>query len=195
MLRCLLLFLLFEFGSSRNEETKIRPNILIFLVDDMGYSDLSVFGSKNHSTPSIERLAKRGTRFTNWVSASSICTPSRASIQTGRYPVRTGCTGNVEQYRVIPTPSSPYGLDPDSEISLARALSDYGNYSTSLFGKWHLGIGKDLKYHPNSHGYDSFWGSPYTNAPMCEMNSEGVSLKHRSGPIYCFAMANRTVVQ
>jgi arylsulfatase A-like enzyme len=85
-----------------------RPNILIFLIDDMGYSDLSVYGSKNHSTPNIERLAKRGTRFTNWISGSSICTPSRASIQTGRYAARTGCTGNVEQYRVIPTPSSPY---------------------------------------------------------------------------------------
>eukprot|EP00938_MAST-03A_sp_MAST-3A-sp1_P005480 g5480.t1 len=174
---------------------KSRPNILIFLIDDMGYSDLSVYGSKNHSTPNVERIAKRGTRFTNWVSASSICTPSRASIQTGRYAVRTGCTGNVEQYRVIPTPSSPYGLDPNTEISLARALSKHGNYTTSLFGKWHLGIGQDLKYHPSSHGYDSFWGSPYTNAPMCEMDSQGLSLKHRSGPVYCFAMANRTVVQ
>ncbi len=134
-------------------------------------------------------------RFTQWISGASICTPSRASIQTGRYATRTGCTGNVEQYRVIPTPSSPYGLDPKQHMSIATVLSQYSNYRTALYGKWHLGIGEDYSYHPNAHGYQSFWGSPYTNAPMCEMSENGISNMHRSSPIYCFAMENTTVVQ
>lgn len=178
-----------------------RPNVLIFFVDDMGYSDVGAFGSPNASTPNVDALVSRGMKMTQWISAAPICTPSRASLQTGRYPIRTGCIGNVEQYRVIPTPSSPGGLDPASHVSIAEALKRKG-YRTGMSGKWHLGINgngvleqQDFRYHPNAHGYDTYLGAPYTNAPMCEMDADGVSSKHKSGPINCFMMANETVVQ
>ena len=111
------------------------PNILLFLIDDMGYSDLATFGSPNVSTPHIDGLAASGTKFTSWLSAAPICTPSRAALQTGRYPIRTGCVGNSVARRVIPTPTSPGGLDPDKHLSIAAVLKRVG-YRTGMSGKW-----------------------------------------------------------
>ena len=105
-----------------------RPNILMMLVDDMGYSDVAAFGATNVSTPHIDALIRRGVKMTQWISAAPICTPSRASLQTGRYPIRTGCMGNVERYRVILSPSNIGGLNP------ARALKTAG-YATGMSGK------------------------------------------------------------
>ena len=101
----------------------------------MGYSDLASYGSPNVSTPHVDSLVSSGMKFTQWISGASICTPSRAALQTGRYAIRTGCLGNVERYRVIPTPSNPGGLDPSSHISMARALKE-GGYYTGMSGKW-----------------------------------------------------------
>jgi arylsulfatase A-like enzyme len=179
------------------------PNILILLVDDMGYSDTAAFGSPNASTPHIDALVASGMKFTQWISAASICTPSRASLQTGRYPIRTGCMGNVEQFRVIPTPASPGGLDPRTETSLAAALKQRGYARTGYSGKWHLGINsnkigapQDRRFTPIAHGYDTYVGAPWTNAPMCEMDSDtGTSTKYKSGPKYCFLTHNDTVVE
>jgi arylsulfatase A-like enzyme len=175
------------------------PNILILLVDDMGYSDTATFGATNVSTPHIDNLVASGMKMTHWISAAPICTPSRASIQTGRYPIRTGCMGNVERYRVIPTPANPGGLDSSTERSLARALKEQGNYSrTGYSGKWHLGINhvkQDRHYTPIAHGYDTFKGAPWTNAPMCAMDSDGRSMKYKSGPKFCFMTENDTVVE
>eukprot|EP00939_MAST-03C_sp_MAST-3C-sp1_P005317 g5317.t1 len=177
------------------------PNVLILLIDDMGYGDLEAFGSPNVSTPKIDALISRGMKMKHFVSAAPICTPSRAALQTGRYPARTGCIGNVEQYRVLPTPSSPHGLDPKEHISIAKALKGVG-YKTGMSGKWHLGINgngalekQDFRFHPNAHGYDTYLGAPYTNAPMCAMDGDGISDKFASGQTYCFLMANETVVQ
>ena len=116
-----------------------RPNVLLLFVDDMGYSDTAAFGSPNVSTPHLDGLIHSGVKFTQWISAASICTPSRAALQTGRYALRTGCTGVEEARRVIPTPSNPGGLDPAQHMSLATALGRAG-YSTGMAGKWHLGI-------------------------------------------------------
>jgi len=167
----------------------------------MGYSDLAIFGSPNVSTPHIDDLVRRGTKFTQWVSAAPICTPSRAALQTGRYPIRTGCIGNVEARRVVPMPSSPGGLDPAQHMSIATALKKAG-YATGMSGKWHLGISgnkhheeQDFRFHPSSHGYDTYLGAPWTNAPMCAMDSDGISQKFSTGPSFCFLTANRTVVQ
>lgn len=174
-----------------------RPNILVFLIDDMGYSDIAAFGSTNHSTPHMDSLIHSGMKFTQWISAAPICTPSRAALQTGRYPIRTGCMGNVEKDRVIPTPSNPGGLDPSQHTSIATALRSVG-YSTGMSGKWHLGINsdkQDRKFTPNAHGYTTYVGAPYTNAPMCAMDSDGVSKKFKTGPTFCFLTANDTVVQ
>ena len=183
--------------------TPTPPNVLILLVDDMGYSDTAAFGSPNASTPHIDALVSSGMKFTQWISAASICTPSRASLQTGRYPIRTGCMGNVEQFRVIPTPASPGGLDPRTETSLAAALKQRGYARTGYSGKWHLGINsnkigapQDHRFTPNAHGYDTYVGAPWTNAPMCEMDSDtGTSTKYKSGPKYCFLTHNDTVVE
>ena len=112
-----------------------RPNILVLLIDDMGYSDLASFGSPNVSTPHIDGLGAAGMRFTQWISAAPICTPSRASLQTGRYAIRTGCMGDDTAHRVIPTPASPGGLDPSQHVSLAAALRTAG-YRTGAAGKW-----------------------------------------------------------
>ena len=165
----------------------------------MGYSDTAAFGATNVSTPHINTLVSSGMKMTHWISAASICTPSRASIQTGRYPIRTGCLGNVERYRVIPTPANPGGLDSATERSLARALKEQGNYSRAGYsGKWHLGINhvkQDRHFTPVAHGYDTFKGAPWTNAPMCAMDSDGRSLKYKSGPKYCFLTANDTVIE
>ena len=174
-----------------------RPNVLIFLIDDMGFSDLGAFGSTNHSTPHIDGLVTSGMKFLSWTSAAPICTPSRAALQTGRYPIRTGCIANTNAHRVIPTPSSPGGLDPDQHISIARALSSAG-YNTGMSGKWHLGInsdGQDRHYTPNAHGYHTYVGSPWTNAPMCAADADGFSTRHANGPAFCFLTANDTVVQ
>jgi len=107
----------------------------------------------------------------------------------------------VEARRVVPTPSNPGGLDPAQHLSIARALKQAG-YATGMSGKWHLGIssnghfeGQDFRFHPNSHGYDTYLGAPFTNAPMCEMDGDGISQKISTGPSFCFLTANRTVVQ
>mmetsp|Transcript_60508 Transcript_60508/g.130599 ORF Transcript_60508/g.130599 Transcript_60508/m.130599 type:complete len:587 (+) Transcript_60508:25-1785(+) len=184
------------------DPTAPKPNILILLVDDMGYSDTSLFGSPNASTPHIDRLASRGVKLTQWISGASICTPSRASLQTGRYPIRTGCTGTVEKFRVIPTPSNPGGLDPTQHLGIATALKQAG-YATGMSGKWHLGVsgnealkgGPDSRFAPNANGYDSYLGSPYTNTPMCAMDGDGVSDTLKSSPGFCYMTANTTVVQ
>lgn len=179
----------------------VRPNILVILIDDMGYSDLATFGSPNASTPHIDALVASGMKFKQWISAASICTPSRASLQTGRYPIRTGCMGNVEKYRVIPTPANPGGLDPKEHTSLARAMKTAG-YATGMSGKWHLGINgnavgepQDHRFSPNAHGYDTYLGAPYTNAPMCEMDADGFSTVYNTSRAFCFMTANDTVVQ
>lgn len=174
-----------------------RPNILVLLADDAGYSDFASFGATNVSTPHIDALVHSGVQFTQWISAASICTPSRAALQTGRYPLRTGCTGVEEARRVIPTPSNPGGLDPAQHMSLATALQSAG-YRTGMAGKWHLGINhndQDRRFSPVRHGYQTYIGAPYTNAPMCAMDGDGFSRKVAAGPASCFMFANDTVVE
>ena len=176
------------------------PNVLIFLIDDMGYSDLAAFGSPNVSTPHLDRLVASGIKLTQWISAAPICTPSRAALQTGRYPIRTGCIGNVERYRVLATPANPHGL-ATSHVSLAAGLRRAG-YATGMSGKWHLGINgneapspQDYAFTPTAHGYESYLGSPWTNAPMCAMGDDGIADKYSSAQTFCFLVANTTVVE
>ncbi len=133
----LLTFLLFGFN-----DTKIRqhegqqPNIVFILVDDLGWSDLGYMGSKYYETPNVDKLSSQGMYFTNFYSGGPVCSPTRASILTGKNTARTGIT----TYLITP------GQDVDymahhlelSEYTLAEALKDHG-YVTGLFGKWHLG--------------------------------------------------------
>ena len=126
------------------------PNIIVILADDLGYGDLSCYGSAI-DTPNIDQMAGDGVRFTQFDSASPVCTPSRAAWLTGRYPTRYGLP------RVLDS-SDTYGL-PDSETTIAQMLKGAG-YSTMAVGKWHLG--SLPQYMPTNHGFDEFFGIPYS---------------------------------
>lgn len=151
-LTCLLF--LVSFADSKAAET--RPNIVVIFCDDLGYGDLACFGNPTIKTPNLDRMATEGQRWTNFYVAACVCTPSRAGLMTGRLPIRNGMCS--DKRRVL-FPDSDGGLPP-SEITIARALKDAG-YHTSAIGKWHLGHLPE--YLPTSHGFDSYFGIPYSN--------------------------------
>jgi len=129
-----------------------RPNIVLILADDMGYGDLGCFGHPTIATPNLDRMAAEGMKFTQFHVASSVCTPSRAGLLTGRLPIRSGLT------RVF-IPQSEGGI-PDGEITIAELLKDVG-YTSACIGKWHLG--RPDRYLPLNHGFDYYFGVPYSN--------------------------------
>ena len=124
-----------------------KTNFIIIFVDDMGYGDLGSYGHPTISTPNLDMLATEGQKWTQFYSASSVCTPSRAALLTGRLPIRNGMIGS--KYRVL-FQDSEYGL-PSSEITIAERLKDKG-YVTAAVGKWHLG--RIDGSHPNDQGFD-----------------------------------------
>jgi len=130
------------------------PNIIVFLVDDLGWADLNCYGSDLHETPNIDKLARMGVRFTHAYSASTVCSPSRAAIMTGKYPARLNITdwisGSINKYGKVQVPDWQKFL-PLEEETLAEYLNDKG-YSTGHIGKWHLG--EDTIYYPQHQGFD-----------------------------------------
>lgn len=139
--------------------SKAAPaNVVILFADDLGYGDLECYGSPVIRTPHLDRMAAEGLRFTDFYSASEVCTPSRAALLTGRYPIRSGMCEMPGARRVL-FPNSEGGL-PQSEVTLARALKARG-YTTAHVGKWHLGIHEGGR--PLDHGFDSSFGLPYSN--------------------------------
>ena len=140
-----------------------RPNIIMILIDDMGWRDLQCFGSSFYETPNIDALAAEGTVFTNAYAPCPVCSPSRASLYTGQYPARVGVTNYIGAHDFGKLAEVPY-LDhlPTEEYTLSRAYKDAG-YRTYHVGKWHLG-GKE--YYPEHHGFDvniggCDWGHPH----------------------------------
>lgn len=129
-----------------------RPNIIVMMVDDVGYGDIGAFiggGIRGASTPNLNRMAKEGTRFTSFYTQPT-CTPTRASLMTGRLPMRAGFAFPL-------FPGMPMGLHPQ-EITIAEVLGEVG-YRSAVIGKWHLG---DLEPHlPHRQGFDEFWGFLY----------------------------------
>ncbi|CAF0891183.1 unnamed protein product [Adineta steineri] len=148
-----------------NLSKSTTPNILIFLVDDLGYGDLGCYGNSTIDSPNIDSLARDGARYTQMYSAAPICTPSRAGFLTGRYPVRLGLTSNDNRFRTFNSPGQPGGL-PHDETTMAEIAQKLG-YRTGLVGKWHLGLGRNGEHLPTRHGFDTFFGMPVTNVQTC----------------------------
>lgn len=165
----LLLFACLIFGTTLHATE--RPNVLFILADDLGYGDLSCYGATKVSSPNIDRLAKEGRKFTQAYSPSSVCTPTRYNLLTGRYAWRTWLGSSTVWA------NDPLLIDPD-RYTLADLFKDQG-YATACIGKWHLGFGKpgiegwddvlgpdynrDLKPGPLELGFDYFWGFPHVS--------------------------------
>ena len=145
-----------------------KPNIILLLVDDLGWKDVGYMGSKFYETPSIDNLASQSMTFTNAYAACAVCSPTRASIQTGRYPSRIGVTDWIRARfqvkdgdltapapfeengdKILRTPSNPYWME-QNEITIAELLKQSGYYTCHI-GKWHLGPDD---YYPEKQGYD-----------------------------------------
>ena len=149
----LVLFIIIFNGCVNNRKiNEISPNIIFIFADDLGYGDLGIFGAKDIKTPNIDFIGKNGIKFTDFYSVSSVCTPSRAGLLTGRMPQRFGLNG-------VLFPDSHTGM-PSSEYTIAELLNDNG-YTTGIIGKWHLG--HKFEYLPLQQGFDSFFGIPYSN--------------------------------
>lgn len=150
-----------------------KPNIVMIYADDLGYGDLGCYGHPTIRTPNLDRMAREGMRFTQWYSAAPVCTPSRAALLTGRYPVRSGLT------RVL-FPQSEGGI-PESETTMAEVLRGAG-YRTAAVGKWHLG--HLPQYLPGRHGFNRYFGIPYSNdmRPVAGPGA-GASPKHPPLPL------------
>lgn len=135
-----------------------RPNIVIILCDNLGNGDVACFhpGTK-HRTPNLDRMAAEGRRFTSFYSASGVCTPSRAALLTGCYPRRVGLHISAIGHAVL-QPVASRGINPQEE-TLAELLKHAG-YVTTCIGKWHLG--DQPEFLPTRHGFDSFFGIPYS---------------------------------
>jgi len=165
-----------------------RPNIIILFADDLGYGDIGPFGHPTIQTPHLNRMAREGMRLTQFYVAASVCTPSRAGLLTGRLPVRSGMAS--DERRVL-FPNSKGGL-PDEEITIAEALKKEG-YATAAIGKWHLG---HLPEHlPTEHGFDRYYGVPYSNDMKTDANGEkGVPLV-RNKTIVEYPATQRTLTR
>lgn len=132
-----------------------RQNVVIIFTDDMGYGDISIYGQTKHHTPNIDRLARQGVKLTDFYVPVPYCAPSRATLLTGRFPLRHGLIRN-------PAPDSgidSVGISSD-ELTLGEVLQSEG-YATKLVGKWHLGHLED--YFPSKHGFDEYFGILYSN--------------------------------
>jgi arylsulfatase A-like enzyme len=172
------------------EETGRQPNMIVVLVDDLGWTDLGCYGSRFHDTPRIDALAAAGTRFTQAYSASPVCSPTRAALMTGRHPVRVGITDWIKGFEAkdpaLRTPEDRDELALEEE-TLAEILKKHG-YATGYVGKWHLG--ETDTYWPENQGFDTNIGgfskgsppggyyAPYKN-PRLEDGPDGEYLTDR----------------
>jgi arylsulfatase A len=128
------------------------PNVVLILTDDQGYGDLGCYGAKDFQTPSLDRMAAEGLRFTSYYVSQAVCSASRASLLTGCYAERVGIQGALG-------PNDRIGIS-DGERSIAQVLKPRG-YAAAAIGKWHLG--RDPRFLPLRHGFDEYFGLPYSN--------------------------------
>jgi len=129
-----------------------KPNIVLILADDLGYTDLGCFGSKTIRTPNLDGMAAAGTRFTSFYVTQAVCSASRSALMSGSYPNRVSMQGALNH-------TSREGIHPDDPL-LPEMLKAQG-YVCGALGKWHLGT--TAMFSPLKHGFDEFWGIPYSN--------------------------------
>ena len=169
-----------------------RPNVVFILIDDMGWADVGCFGSTFFETPRIDGLAAEGMRFTNAYAACPVCSPTRASIMTGKYPARLQLTNYIDGRRkkpgspILPADYKPY-MEP-SEVTIAEVLKAAG-YATCHTGKWHMGGAR--QYLPENQGFDvniagsgagaprSYFWPQWKNNPPIDGRAEGEYLTDR----------------
>ena len=140
------------FVSCESNSEKVPPNIVFVLTDDLGFEDLSSYGSKITNTHNLDKLASEGALLNSYYSPQAVCSASRAAILTGSYPNRIGFSGALG-------PNSKKGIN-SNELLISEMLKDKG-YKTAAYGKWHLGDNK--KFLPTRHGFDDFYGILYSN--------------------------------
>jgi uncharacterized sulfatase len=148
--------LLAPLACARGPAAETPPNLVILFADDLGYGDLGAYGHPSIRTPSLDRLAREGQRWTDFYAGATVCSPSRAALLTGRLPVRSGLYGDLLG---VYFENEPWGL-PAAEVTLAEALREVG-YISAIFGKWHLGDQPDAW--PTRHGFDRWLGLPHSN--------------------------------
>lgn len=162
----------------KDNQTTVKPNVILINCDDLGYGDLACYGSKCNNSRYLDKLAAEGVRFTDFYAASPVCSASRAAMLTGCYSQRIGMGG----YQVL-RPGQAQGLNP-KESTIARQLKQVG-YNTKIIGKWHCG--DQQEFLPTNHGFDEYFGIPFSN----DMGRQVNNLKGYPLPL----MRNTEVIQ
>lgn len=153
------LFLVLISTSNAIPENSIqKPDILLIIIDDFGFDNWN-------QSPVLIKLANESTVFNRMYHPESVCTPNRAALMTGKYPISIGMSHSATPFRVITSPYHPNGL-PKTENTIGKLLSE-NSYASHYIGKWHLGIGEKCKYCPTNHGFKTYYGMPLTNIGAC----------------------------
>ena len=194
-------------GLNLTKTNKRKPNFLFILADDLGWSQLGCYDSRYYETPNIDRLATKGMKFTDSYAACPVCSPTRASIMTGKYPARLHLTdfiaGGNFPYEKYKQPDWQKFL-PLKEVTFAEVLKTVG-YTTASFGKWHLSIAKkppqSLPYNPDKQGFDEYFVTykpapnhdPESDAHNVEIITEkslGFLQKNKDNPFFLYVIHN-----
>jgi arylsulfatase A-like enzyme len=149
---CFCLFVFWSISATTTLAEEQTPNVVVIFIDDLGYADIGPFGATDYPTPNLDKMAKQGRKFTDFVTSTAVCSASRAALLTGCYHRRVGISGALG-------PTAKHGLN-SNEMTLAE-LCKQKNYATACFGKWHLGLQK--QFLPLQHGFDQYFGLPYSN--------------------------------
>ncbi|XP_064603646.1 steryl-sulfatase-like [Liolophura sinensis] len=169
--RLLIVCAVLRFGNAAAEPNieDTKPNVVIFLADDLGYGDLGCYGNDEVPTPNIDALATDGLKFSRMYS-QPVCTPARAALLTGSHPVRHGLMEDTDAYGikspVFVSNAQPGGLACGKDTFLPQILKTSG-YRNAMIGKWHLGMGKDGEHLPMNCGFDVFYGIPGSHCAGC----------------------------
>jgi Arylsulfatase A and related enzymes len=184
MYRFIVLAILFGMGLVGEDKPQIEkqdtpPNIILIFTDDQGYQDVGVFGSPNIKTPNLDQMAAEGLQLTSYYAAQAVCSASRAGILTGCYPNRIGIHNALG-------PDNTHGINA-SETTIAEMLKKKG-YATAIYGKWHLGHHE--QFLPTRHGFDEWFGIPYSNDMWPNHPEQGKYFNFPDLPLY----ENETVI-